>query len=323
MSNPLVSIITPCYNGEKTAHRMIESVLNQTYSPIEYIFINDGSTDGTEELFRSYLPEFEKKGIKAIYQYQENAGQSTAINRGLKLFNGEYLCWTDSDDILMPESVEKRVNFLESNPQYGCVQSDAYIVSEDAPDKPIRRISENFPHSAEENQFEHCLLGNAYICCHCFMVRTSVFDKAVPHRDIFTGRREQNWQLMLPVYYISKRYFMNEPLCSYVISPNSHSHSKLSTEKAIDRANGYIEILSHTLHSIPMTEEERTSYMNKVLNIYARKKLYLSVDISDKKLANEQLAILKEIRTARFRDHFAACAAKNKLIKVIYKTLKR
>ncbi len=64
MSKPLVSIITPCYNGEKTAHRMIESVLAQTYSPIEYIFINDGSTDNTEELFNSYLPKFEEKGSK-------------------------------------------------------------------------------------------------------------------------------------------------------------------------------------------------------------------------------------------------------------------
>lgn len=323
MSKPLVSIITPCYNGEKTAHRMIESVLSQTYSPIEYIFVNDGSTDGTEELFKSYLPKFEEKGIKAIYRYQENAGQSTAVNLGLKLFTGDYLSLADSDDILFPDSVEKRVDFLENHPEYGCIQSDAYMVSEDDLNTPIKRISEGFPKSAEENQFELCLLGNSYICCHCFMVRSSAFLDVLPERNIYTGQREQNWQFMLPVYYKYKRYFLNEPLCSYVISGNSHSHVKLTTEKAIARADAYIDILSQTLNSIDMPQDERKKYMDKVLNIYARKKLYLSVDISDKALATEQLGILRDIGTVKFRDRFAAAAAKSKAVKVLFKTMKK
>lgn len=323
MSKPLVSIITPCYNGEKTAHRMIESVLAQTYSPIEYIFINDGSNDKTEELFKSYLPKFEEKGIKVIYEYQENAGQSAAVNRGLKLFTGDYLCWTDSDDILFPESVEKRVNFLENHPEYASVQSDAYIVKEKDIDTPIKKISEGFPRSQEEDQFELCLTGESYICCHCFMVRTSVFLEVNPKRSIYTGRKEQNWQLLLPVYYKHKRYFFNEPLCSYVIAANSHSHSKLSTEKSIERANGYIDILSHTLKDINMSEEEREKYTNMILNIYARKKLYLCVNNNNRKLAKEELETLKRIGTAKFRDRFAYAAVKSKIVKVFYKLAKK
>lgn len=323
MAKPLVSIITPCYNGEKSAHRMIESVLSQTYSPIEFIFINDGSTDKTEELFNSYLPQFEEKGIKVIYEYQENAGQSAAVNQGLKLFTGDYLCWTDSDDILFPESVEKRVEFLESHPEYACVQSDAYMVREDSIDKPYKRISEGFPLSHQEDQFELCIKGDSYICCHCFMVRSSVFLKVNPQRSIYTGKREQNWQLMLPVYYKNKRYFLNEPLCSYVISSDSHSHSTLTKEKAIQRADDYIDILSHTLDSIDMTEDERQRYMNIVLNIYARKKLYLCVDTGNKALAKEQLDILKNIGTAKFKDKFAYAAVKSGFIKILYKLMKK
>lgn len=323
MANPLVSIITPCYNGEKTAHRMIESILNQTYSPIEYIFVNDGSTDGTEELFNSYLPKFEEKGIKAIYRYQENSGQSAAVDLGLKFFTGDYLGWADSDDILFPESIEKRVKFLEEHPEYGCIQSDAYIVRENDIDTPIKRISEGFPKSAEENQFELCLKGDSYICCHCFMVRADAFLDVNPTRSIYTDKKEQNWQLMLPVYYKYKRYFLNEPLCSYVISDASHSHTKLSTEKAVARANDYIDILTHTLNAIDMPEDERKRYMNQVLNIYARKKLYLSVDLSDKKLAKEQLQILKEIGTAKFRDKFACAAAGSKAVRSLFKLAKK
>lgn len=323
MANPLVSIITPCYNGEKTAHRMIESILNQTYSPIEFIFINDGSKDKTEELFNSYLPAFEEKGIKAVYRYQENAGQSAAVNQGLKLFTGDYLCWTDSDDILFPDSVKKRVEFLESHPEYDCIQSDAYLVKDNDLETPIKKISENFPTSHEEDQFELCIKGDSYICCHCFMVRSEVFLSVNPTRSIYTGRKEQNWQLLLPVYYKHKRYFLNEPLCSYVISSNSHSHSKMSTNQAIERANGYIEILEHTLNGIDMPEDERKKYMTVVLNIYARKKLYLSVNISDKALAKEQLRILKDIGCIKIRDRFACAAACSKLIKPIYKIVKK
>jgi len=116
---------------------------------------------------------------------------------------------------------------------------------------------------------------------------------------------------------------MNEPLCSYVVSQNSHSHSKLSTEKAINRANDYITLLSHTLNSIDMPKEERERYMNIVLNIYARKKLYLCVNNSNKSLAKEQLNILKEIGTVNFRDKFAYAAVKSKFIRIFYKLAKK
>ena len=323
MANPLVSIITPCYNGEKTAHRMIESVLNQTYSPIEFIFINDGSTDNTEELFNSYLPKFEEKGIKTIYKYQENAGQSAAVNQGLKLFTGDYLCWTDSDDLLHPDSVKKRVEFLEANPEYDCIQSDAYIVYDTDLETPIKKISANFPRSHEEDQFELCITGESYICCHCFMVRSKVFLEVNPTRSIYTGRKEQNWQLLLPVYYKHKRYFLDEPLCSYVISQGSHSHAKKTTQQAIERANGYIDILTKTLDSIEMSEDERKRYMAKVLNIYARKKLYLSVNISDKELAKKELQTLKDIGCVKFKDKFACAAAGSKIIRVFFKLAKK
>ncbi len=324
MSKPLVSIITPCYNGEKSAHRMIESVLSQTYSPIEYIFINDGSTDKTEELFNSYLPRFEEKGIKVIYRYQENAGQSTAVNLGLKLFTGDYLCWTDADDILFPDSVEKRVEFLEAHPEYGCVQSDAYIVKEDDLDTPIKKISEGFPRSAEENQFELCLRGESFICCHCFMVRTSALVDVIPSRDIYTGRREQNLQLILPVYYKYKRYFLSEPLCSYVVSEESHSHGQEGkAERLLKQTDGYIDIFTTTLKGIDMPENERKKYIDIIMNIYAHRKLSLSVKLKDKALAKEQLKILKDIGTLRVRDRFAALAAGSAILTPLYKIIQK
>lgn len=64
-----VSIITPCYNGEKYIRRYLESILKQTYTNIELIFINDGSNDNTEEIVMSFKEEFERKKIEFIYIY--------------------------------------------------------------------------------------------------------------------------------------------------------------------------------------------------------------------------------------------------------------
>ena len=135
---PLVSIITPCYNGEKYADRYFQSVLNQTYDHLELIFVNDGSTDRTEEIALSYKKELEEKGIQYTYLYQDNAGQAAALNNGLKIFHGEYLVWPDSDDEMTPDSIEKRAAFLESHPDLGIMRSNGITVNDATGEK--RRI---------------------------------------------------------------------------------------------------------------------------------------------------------------------------------------
>jgi glycosyltransferase involved in cell wall biosynthesis len=69
---PIVSIVTPCYNGEKHIHRYLDSLLAQTYSNIELIFVNDGSSDNTEKIVLSYTDKFESKGIKLSRTWWSN-----------------------------------------------------------------------------------------------------------------------------------------------------------------------------------------------------------------------------------------------------------
>ncbi|MBQ7197744.1 MAG: glycosyltransferase family 2 protein, partial [Selenomonadaceae bacterium] len=116
--SPLVSIMTPCYNGEKYVGRYLDSVLTQTYDNIEVVIVDDGSTDNTAAIIKSYIPKFESKGYKLVYVYQENGGAASAISTAMSMVNGDFISWFDSDDILLPFSTEKRVNFLQQNPQY-------------------------------------------------------------------------------------------------------------------------------------------------------------------------------------------------------------
>lgn len=108
--NPLVSVIIPVYNGSNFLAIAINSVLNQTYSNIELLIVNDGSNDDgkTERIALS----FKSDRIKIRYFYQENGGVASALNKGINECSGEYICWLSHDDAFPKDRIEKQVNFL-------------------------------------------------------------------------------------------------------------------------------------------------------------------------------------------------------------------
>lgn len=113
---PLVSIITPAFNASKYLVSFFESVLDQEYSNYELIFINDGSTDDTEEIALQYKKIFEEKGHRFVYLVKENGGQAAALNTGFPYMKGKYFIWPDSDDTLCSDNLSVKVDFMEKNP---------------------------------------------------------------------------------------------------------------------------------------------------------------------------------------------------------------
>ena len=106
----LVSVIVPAYQAEKSLSRCIDHVLAQTYQPIELIVVNDGSTDGTEAVARSY-------GDRLTYIAQENRGETAARNRGFDAAHGQFLTFVDHDDYWEPDFVQATVQFLREHPE--------------------------------------------------------------------------------------------------------------------------------------------------------------------------------------------------------------
>ncbi|MFC1763136.1 glycosyltransferase family 2 protein [Planctomycetota bacterium] len=102
---PLVSVIVPTYNRANIVCSAIESILAQTYQPLEIIVVDDGSTDETESVLRQYN--------KAItYVKKNNGGVSSARNRGVAQAKGEIICFLDSDDLWLPEKTEIQVDLM-------------------------------------------------------------------------------------------------------------------------------------------------------------------------------------------------------------------
>ncbi len=105
---PLVSIIIPCYNAEKFLAQTINSVLQQTVSDYEIIIIDDGSTDSSTEIIKSF-------GSRVRAEFQTNLGASAARNKGTELAQGEFIQYLDADDLLRPDALEKRITALRES----------------------------------------------------------------------------------------------------------------------------------------------------------------------------------------------------------------
>lgn len=116
---PKASIIIPTYNRSRFLAEAIDSALNQTYSNVEVIVVDDGSTDGTPQLLERY-------GGKIRVVRQANGGCASARNAGIESAGGEYLVFLDSDDRLMPEKLAREIAILNARPTHGYVFSDSY-----------------------------------------------------------------------------------------------------------------------------------------------------------------------------------------------------
>lgn len=101
-----VSICIPTYNRKKYLKETIDSILAQTYKDYEIVIVDDGSTDGTEDMIKEL-------GIPVTYHWQQNSGDAAARNKLIEYAHGQYISFVDSDDLLLPDAVEKMVGVME------------------------------------------------------------------------------------------------------------------------------------------------------------------------------------------------------------------
>lgn len=116
-----VTLITPTYNHARFLPKTVESVLSQTYSPLDYVVINDGSTDDTRDVLDAW------RGRLTVID-QANVGQAITLNRGWDAARGEYLGYLSSDDTLAPTAISELVAVLDADPGIVCVFPDCDLI---------------------------------------------------------------------------------------------------------------------------------------------------------------------------------------------------
>lgn len=276
MKEPLVSVITPCYNSAGYIGRYLDCILAQDYDNIQLIIINDGSKDATEEIVKSYVVSLEEKGVTLTYSYQQNQGLGAAINAGLKLIKGEYFTWCDSDNLLTNDYFRENIAFFEAHPEAMIVRCDGYNVLDRDIYNPLSRMSDGVTNKYEKKLFLPCLTAKDFYF-GCTMLRTSAFDSVNPQREIYPSREGQNWQIMLPMFYKYDSYYIDKPMFYFVIREDSISHAAAHKgfEAIIKQNNACEELEATVIKGMGIPEEK------EYLNIVYRQYSYIRFWIAD------------------------------------------
>lgn len=260
MIDKLVSIMIPCYNGEKYLDKLFNSFLEQTYKRQQIIFVNDGSIDQTEKIALFYKDKFKKAGIQFIYLSGKNRGQAAAINVALPLVEGEYCMWFDVDDYMTIDHIERKVEFLENNPDKDLVMCKGCVVEENT-NNFISKLGYERPVGS---LFRDVLFGYRRCTPGLYMVRTDALFSCLKNKGIYESKAGQNMQLILPVALKQKNGYLDEMLFYYVFRKNSHSRAFNSFEDIIKRINDLKDLRMRIIENLEITENNRQTLKHNI-----------------------------------------------------------
>ncbi len=122
-NTPKVSVCIPTFDRKEYLKETLDSILAQTYKNYEIIIVDDGSTDGTADMITSL-------GYPITYHWQQNTGDAAARNKLIELAKGDYISFIDSDDLLVPDAVEKMVEAIQAQPDEAVVYGSYYRIDE-------------------------------------------------------------------------------------------------------------------------------------------------------------------------------------------------
>lgn len=130
--SPLVSVIMPAYNHERYVGDSIRSVIAQDYQNIEFVILNDGSRDGTDEVIGKLIPECKKRFVRFEYINKRNEGVAVTMNRGVQWAASEFVSSISSDDLMSPDKISRLMTAMESaGPDVALVYADADFMDDE------------------------------------------------------------------------------------------------------------------------------------------------------------------------------------------------
>jgi glycosyltransferase involved in cell wall biosynthesis len=174
--SPLVSIVIPCYNNAAFVRSAIDSALNQTYSQIETIVIDDGSKDESLEIIRSY-------GDRVRWETIPNQGAPKARNRGVELAQGKYIKFLDADDLLLPEAIDRQVKLATelSTEHKAIIYGDALRIDAQGNPLPSYALQRRQPNGDPiAHILSHCPLTSCPLHQKTYLQAIGGFDPKLP-----------------------------------------------------------------------------------------------------------------------------------------------
>lgn len=256
MSN-LVSILIPVYNSEKWLKECLDSIINQTYKNLEIILVDDGSTDNSLKI----LKEYEKNDKRIRIFEEEHKGIVEALNKGLENCNGKYIARMDSDDISLPQRIEKQVEYMENNFDCVVLGTNYSLIDEDSMD--IKRPTNSFQNDLD---LRTCLFFFSPFLHPSIMLRNDILRtnnlKYLKELEYLEDRL-----LYVQLSRLGKLHNLKEKLVKYRIVSTSITrtvHKNISKELLLKRKL-LVEKIYKTLN-IELTLEEKILLVSINLN---------------------------------------------------------
>lgn len=191
---PLVSVVCLAHNHGLFVRQALDSVIHQTYKPLELLVVDDASTDNTATVIREWLSNH--PGTRFI-DLAENIGNCRAFNKALREARGKYIIDLSADDELLPQRIERGVELLERRPEVGVQFSDAVLI--DPSGKAIGLHSDRFPHDtiAQGMIFKE-VLSRYFINSPTMMIRKSLLDELGGYDEVLAYEDFDFWVRSTP-----------------------------------------------------------------------------------------------------------------------------
>ena len=280
---PKVSVVMPAYNAEKYIGEAIDSILNQTFTDFEFIIIDDGSSDRTADIVKSYTDP----RIRLLVN-ERNSGIVVSLNRGLQNATGKYIARMDSDDFSRSDRIKKQVDFLDNHPEVIALGTSFSTFGEGIKSRQVKC-------EADARKAKVELIFSPCMAHPTAMIRKNILDNyGIKYNEAYVGTEDYAlwWEL---AKYGDIKYLI-EDLFKYRI--HKSQVSRVRNEASVKRFKKLIEERM-SFFDIVLSEEEQDAFLDYTSG-YAEK---FSID-----KVNTFMSILKRIkqwnRKSRYYDKF-------------------
>ena len=262
MDTPLISIVLCTYNGEAFLEQQISSLVSQTYPNLEIIISDDSSTDGTKAILSRYEGH---KNIRIVYN-EQNAGFVKNFEQAVLLTAGEYIAFSDQDDIWLPGKIEKLYHAITDR---SLIYSDSILVDDNG--QSLRKKLSDFKRMRDNITDSRGFIFLNVVSGHTMMIKKDLIAAALP----LPGGFYHDWWFAIQAANKDGIAFLNEPLTLYrqhsqtitktIIKKRAPARNFSEKHQAFLRDLAWLELLKNN------KSEQNTEFYDKLYNLFLLK----------------------------------------------------
>ncbi|MFZ4619226.1 MAG: glycosyltransferase family 2 protein [Bacteroidota bacterium] len=274
MSEHFVTVIVPCFNGERFLSRTLDSVLWQTHGLWECIVVDDGSTDRTAEIIQSYI----LKDPRFKVHHKKNGGLASARNAGIALAQGEFIQLLDADDVLLPNRLERCLRYIDSSPDSRAVYSDYTLFTNR--DGFFKILPGRIPGDDQLRAFLFEFNRTFIIPIHAYLFRTTLIKEYLFDESLHSYAEDNDFRIRLALAGI-RFDFIDEILVVYRMNDAqvTSSHEAKIFSNMLQALKNFQRLPACAQYEVQFREQFRYLHQRIVIGHFMRKEFRTGFDL--------------------------------------------